>query len=343
MWIEAWGEKASSYAVPLGVIAAALVFFYWYVFASSFDNALWRGIAVLIVSYPFILKHAVPATFVSGVMRARRAGIKFKDNASLKNLNQASIVVFNKTGTLTVGDPQITDFVVFDDALPLSEALHLAASLESKSVHPLARAIVEKGKTLPRGLATPFEYKEVVGMGVSGVVNGKHIEIGNLSFLEGLAANVRGQNVGFSRFQNEGKTVVFMFVEKKLAAFIAFKDALRPFAKDVVVALTKQGKEVVLLTGDSKTTAEAVACELGIPTIYSTLSPSDETRVISVVENNEIQMDTNIVMYARDDMRSVVSAFAISKKTVFVVKLIIILQFLWYAIALSFLLFFRTG
>lgn len=352
MRIEALGEKASSYAIPSGVIVAAAVFFYWYVFAFSLENSLWRSVAVLIIAYPFILKRAVPAAFTSSMKRARRAGITFKDIASLENLNQASVVVFNKTGTLTVGKPEITDFVVFDDTLLLPEALHLAASLESKSAHPLARAIVEKGKTLARGLATPFEYKEVEGMGVSGVVNGKHIEIGNLSFLEGLAANVRGQDVGFSRFQNEGKTVVFMFMEKKLAALIACRDALRPFAKEAVAALTKMGKEVVLLTGDNKKTSEAVARQLDVKIIRAEVFPQDREhfikelqekgtarRTIAIVENNEIRVDTNTIMYARDNMRNVASAFAVSKKTVLIVKLIVVLQFMWYAVALTLAIF----
>ncbi|TSC83806.1 MAG: copper-translocating P-type ATPase, partial [Parcubacteria group bacterium Gr01-1014_17] len=254
----------------------------------------------------------------------------------------------------------ITDFVVFDDTLPLPEALHLAASLESKSAHPLARAIVEKGKTLPRGLATPFEYKEVAGMGVSGVVNGKHIELGNLSFLEGLAGGVGGQNVGFGRFQNEGKTVVFMFVKKKLAALIAFSDTLRPFAKEAVAALVNLGKEVVLLTGDNKKTAEAIARQLNITTVLAEVFPQDRARVIkelqgaesarrlpaqagtvAVVENNEIRVGENTVICAGDALQSVVSAFANSRKTMRTVKMYIFLQFLWYAVALGVLILFR--
>ncbi|MDP3661627.1 MAG: HAD-IC family P-type ATPase [bacterium] len=349
--IEQWGKKISSYAIPIGIIAAAFIFFYWYVIAASFFDAFWRSITVLIVTYPFILKYAAPYFLAAGIERARRAGIIFKDKASLEDLDRANVIVFNKSGTLTVGLPEITDFVVFDDTLPLIEALHLAASLESKSAHPLARAIVEKGKTLARGLATPFEYKEVAGMGVSGVVNGKHIEIGNLSFLEGLAeGGLRGQqDIGFGKFQNEGKTVVFMFVEKKLTALIAFSDAFRPFAKEAVAALATLGKEVVLLTGDNKKTAEAIARQLNITTVRAEVFPQDRARIIeelqgvvAVVEKNEIRMGMNIVMFASDDIRSVVFAFANSKRTTRAVKFAIIGQFLWYVIAFGALILFRV-
>ncbi len=333
--IEKWGERAGSYAMSAGVIASAFVFFYWYVFASSFENALWRALAVLVVSYPFILKHAVPAVFTNGIARAARTGVIFTNIASLENAARATVVVFTKTGTLTVGAPQIIDFVVFDDTLPLVEALHLAASLESKSAHPLARAIVEKGKTLPRGLATPFEYKEVAGMGVSGVVNRKHIEIGNLSFLEGLAQTVHGQDVGAGRFQHEGKTVVFMFVEKKLAALIAFSDALRPFAKEAVAALIERGKKIILLTNDNRTTAEVIARPLGITEIRKDMRGIETTvRPVALVENGNIRVDSHKITYPRDALQSVAFAFANSKKTVRIATVCIFLQFLFYALAL---------
>lgn len=363
MRIEAWEEKASLYAVPLGVIIAALVFFYWYVFAGSFTNALWRSVSVLVVAYPFLLTRAVPAARTAGMARAARAGIRFRNTEAFERAARTSVVVFGKTGVLTVGRPDITDFIVFDDTLPLPEALYLAASLESKSTHPLARAIVEKGTMLTRArlpiggqaLATPFEYKEVVGMGVSGIVNGKHIEIGNLSFLEGLAGGVRGQDVGFGRLQSEGKTVVCMFVDKKLAALIACKDTLRPFAKETVAALMKQGKEIVLVTGDNKTTAEAFARSVGISAVYSELRLQEKTRVIAVVGSGEVRAALHILFgnrFARqgeskwniacagDDIRSVVVAFDISKKTTLIAQLLIVSQFLWYAVALGLLLLF---
>lgn len=345
MRIAVWADKASPYLPSAGIVAAAFFFFYWYVFAGSLENALWRSAAVLIVAYPFVLTRAVPAAFAKGVARAARAGIRFRNTEALTRAARASVVMFGKTGVLTVGRPEITDFIVFDDALPLPEALYLAASLERKSAHPLARAIVEKGALLSRALATPFEYRETIGMGVSGVVNGKHIEIGNLSFLEGLAASVHGQDAGFGRFQNEGKTVVCMFVDKKLAALIACKDTLRPFAKETVAALTRQDKKVALITGDNKTTAEAFARGLGISVVYSTLPPQDKTRATLsilfdtgfIIENEGGEWD---IKCAGDDIRSIVSMFAISKRTILIAKILIALQFVWYAIALGFLLLF---
>ena len=366
MRIEALAEKTQVYAMPAGVILAALVFFWWYVFADSFTDALVRASVVLIIAYPYLLHYAVPSAFKAGTLRAERAGIRLKNTDIFKKLEQVKVIVFNKTGVLTIGKPDITDFIVFDDLLPLSDALYLAASLESASAHPIGRAIAEKGATLRRSLATPFEFKEVSGMGVSGIVEGKHLEIGNLSYLEGLAASVGGRDMNFGRLQAEGKTVVFMFVEKKLTALIALSDPLRQFAKETIAALRARGKEVVLLTGDNKKTTDAIASLLGISNARAEVFPRDRARVIQELQKGEAcgkrmvalvgdgstgdagaraAADVNIcfcgngggkpdVICAKDDIRTVATLFADSKKTMLIAKVYIILQFAWYAIAL---------
>ncbi|OHA19552.1 MAG: hypothetical protein A3C08_02615 [Candidatus Taylorbacteria bacterium RIFCSPHIGHO2_02_FULL_47_18] len=364
--LEILAEKARVYAMPVGVILAALVFFWWYVFADSIVNALFRAVIILIFAYPYLLRYAVPSALHAGLARAARTGIQLRNASVFKKLEQVKIVVFNKTGVLTTGNPDITDFVVFDDALPLADALYLAASLESACTHPIGRAIAEKGLALKRSLATPFEFKEISGMGVSGVVEGKHIEIGNLSYLEGLAANVQGKDMGFGRFQTEGKTVVFMFIDKKLTALIALADSPRPFAKEMVAAIRDVGKEIVLLTGDNKKTAEAAAHALGITEMRAEVFPRDRARIIEELQKDvtgkaravalvgdgsagdagaRAQADVNIcfcgnsrgsydVVCANDDIRNIATLFVNTKKTMLTVKMYILLQFAWYAIAL---------
>ena len=364
--LEILTEKARVYSMPVGVILAALVFFWWYVFADSFIDALFRAVIILIFAYPYLLRYAVPSALRAGLARAGSAGIRLKDVAVFTKLEQVDVVVLNKTGVLTAGKPEITDFVVFDDSLPLADALYIAASLESASTHPIGRAIAEKGAMLKRSLATPFEFKEISGMGVSGVVEGKHIEIGNLSYLEGLSASVGGKDVGLGRLQAEGKTVVFMFVEKKLAALIALADSPRPFAKEMVAAIRDVGKEIVLLTGDNKKTAEAAARALGIAETRVEVFPRERARIIGELQRSatgkacavalvgdgsagdagaRAQADVSIcfcgnsrgsydVVCANDDIRNVATLFVNTKKTMLVVKMYILLQFAWYAIAL---------
>ena len=364
--LEILTEKARVYSMPVGVILAALVFFWWYVFADSFIDALFRAVIILIFAYPYLLRYAVPSALRAGLARAGSAGIRLKDVAVFTKLEQVDVVVLNKTGVLTAGKPEITDFVVFDDSLPLADALYIAASLESASTHPIGRAIAEKGAMLKRSLATPFEFKEISGMGVSGVVEGKHIEIGNLSYLEGLSASVGGKDVGLGRLQAEWKTVVFMFVEKKLAALIALADSPRPFAKEMVAAIRDVGKEIDLLTGDNKKTAEAAAHALGITEMRAEVFPRDRARIIEELQKDvtgkaravalvgdgsagdagaRAQADVNIcfcgnsrgsydVVCANDDIRNIATLFVNTKKTMLVVKMYILLQFALYAIAL---------
>src|SRR3989344_5443215 len=343
-------DKISESFVPAVVVLAALTFVGWYFFAAlPFRTGLIRMIAVLVISCPCAMGLATPTALLVGIGRAAKFGIILKGGEALEKAYRINAVAFDKTGTLTVGKPVVTDLVPLG-GFDAKEAIKLAAAVEVGSEHPLARAVIEKGKAESGELPEVKEFKAVAGFGVQGNVSGSVVALGNDGFMKNLGINVEEHSATFEKLQNEAKTVVFLAMNQngawKPIAIIAMADTLKPFAKEAIAALKKMGKEVVMITGDNAKTAEAIAKEVGIDRVLAKVLPSQKVEVIkklqqegrtvamvgdgindspalaqsnlgiAVGSGTDVAVQTGEVVLIKDDLRDVVTSIQLSGKTI---------------------------
>ncbi len=344
-------DKISEYFVPAVVVLSVLVFIGWYFLAQlPFQAALIKMIAVLVISCPCAMGLATPTALVVGIGRAAKFGIILKGGEALEKAYKVTAIVFDKTGTLTVGKPVVTNFVMLPQAtIDEGEALFLAASVEQGSEHPLARAVVEKGKAQGE-LGNPKDFKAISGYGVYGMVfdkgSDKKVEIGNPAYMQNLGVGIISYKDKLDKLQGEAKTVVFMLVDGVPTAMIAMADTLKPFAKEAIAELKKMGKEIVMITGDNKKTAEAIGREVGIDRVMAEVLPQDKAKMvkqlqgegktvamvgdgindspalaqadvgIAIGSGTDVAIETGEIVLVKDDLRDVVTAIQLSGKTI---------------------------
>ncbi len=339
-------DKISERFVPAVVILAVLVFVGWVFFAAlPFRAGLLRMIAVLVISCPCAMGLATPTALVAGIGRATKFGIILKGGEALEKAYKVSAIALDKTGTLTIGKPVVTDFVMVGD-MQEKEALAFIAAVEQVSEHPLARAIVEKGKELMGELPQAKNVKAEVGMGVQGTVAGKKVAVGNIALMEMLGVQVAEQKEIVEKLQFEAKTVVYAVVNKKLVAIIAMADTLKPYAKEAIQELKRMRKEIIMITGDNPQTAQAIAREVGINRVLAQVKPEEKADVIKKLQQEgktvamvgdgindspalaqadvgiaigsgtDVAIETGEVILVKDDLRDVVTAIQLSGKTI---------------------------
>src|SRR5512132_2376378 len=263
--IQRLADQVSGWFVPAVIGVALLAFLAWMVFGPEprFSFALVVAVAVLIIACPCALGLATPMSIMVGVGRGAQAGVLIKNAEALERLERVDTLVVDKTGTLTEGKPAVTAIVPaarFDEA----EILRLAASVERASEHPLARAIVEAAET--RGLTTTpvSEFDSPVGRGAFGTVGGQRVVLGNAKFMAEQGADAAPLAEAAEDLRRDGATVIFVGLERRVAGAIAIADPVKPSTPEALAALNADGIRIVMLTGDNRTTAEAVARKLGI-------------------------------------------------------------------------------
>jgi Cu+-exporting ATPase len=289
---------------------------------------------------------ATPTALVVGIGRAAKFGIILKGGAALEKAYRITAVVFDKTGTLTIGKPVVTDFEMLTTTLTLDEAIHLAGSLEKGSEHPLARAVVEKGKEGGKTLEDPQDFEAVSGLGLHAKVSGREVAIGNQKYMEKLQIETGVQAELVARLQEEAKTVVYMVVDGKLAAVIAMADALKPYAKEAIAELKRMGKTIIMITGDNPKTANAIAKQVGIDRVLAEVLPQEKAENvkklqaegmkvamvgdgindspalaqsdlgIAIGSGTDVAIETGEIILVKDDLRDVATAIQLSSKTI---------------------------
>jgi Cu+-exporting ATPase len=288
---------------------------------------------------------ATPTALVTGIGRATKFGIILKGGEALEKAYKVNAIALDKTGTLTIGKPVVTNFVA-GGKMAEKEVLALIAAVETGSEHPLARAIVEKGKEAVGELPEVKNVKAEVGMGVRGTVKGKAIAVGNRALMDFLKIEVRGQDELVEKLQNEAKTVVYAVVGKELVAVLALADALKPYAKEAIQELKRMKKEIIMITGDNPQTAAAIAKEVGIDRVLAQVKPQEKADVIKKLQaegktvamvgdgindspalaqadvgiaigsGTDVAMETGEIILVKDDLRDVVTAIQLSGKTI---------------------------
>ena len=274
-------DKISGIFVPAVVILGLLTFWIWFVFlGDSFVTSLLYGVAVLIIACPCALGLATPTALMVGTGRSAKMGILLKNGTVLQEIQKVQTVVFDKTGTLTEGKPVVTD-VIGDER----DVLSLAASLEDVSQHPLAQAIVNRASELGISLYPVENFQALHGKGVTGIINGKQVLLGNAKLLDDLAIPHDYQE-RFDLLEKEAKTVVFLSVDGKLKGLIALQDVPKENAKEAIAKLKKRGLRTVMLTGDNAGVAHAIAEQIGIEEVIANVLPEEKAHEIHKLQKN---------------------------------------------------------
>lgn len=278
-------DRVSGVFVPAVITIAIITIIAWLIAGETVGFALARGISVLVISCPCALGLATPVAIMVGNGKGAKSGILFKTAASLEATGRTQIVALDKTGTITSGEPKVTDIVPDDTFFEeignhAGALLAIAASVEAKSEHPLAKAIMERAKTDEIAVAEVTDFSAVVGNGLTAILAGKMIKAGNLAFVSKfvkVSDDMRAKAVEFSK---EGKTPLFFAVDDRLCGIIAVADTIKEDSPEAVRQLKNMGIRVVMLTGDNEQTANAIGKQAGVDEVIAGVLPDGKEAVI---------------------------------------------------------------
>ena len=273
-------DKVSGVFVPAVITIAVITTIVWLLIGREFPFALARGISVLVISCPCALGLATPVAIMVGSGLSAKNGILFKTAVSLEETGKINIVALDKTGTVTAGEPVVTDIIPLNGQTE-NEFMTSAFSLESKSEHPLAKAIVKKGEELGISAFETSDFKALSGSGLSAVHDGKTLLGGNLKFIKEHADVSKQAEEKALSLANEGKTPMLFSVDSKLVGIIAVADEIKPESREAVKQLKNMGVRVVMLTGDNESTAKAIGRQAGIDEVVAGVLPDGKANVIN--------------------------------------------------------------
>jgi P-type Cu+ transporter len=351
--IQRLADRVAAVFVPIVLAIAGLTFVAWWIFgpAPSAIYALTNAVAVLVIACPCAMGLATPTAIMVATGRGAELGILVKSATALELLDRVDTIVFDKTGTLTVGRLVVTDVI----AAPVSgigndELLALAAAAEQGSEHPLGETIVARAKE--QGLALPpiSEFATVPGQGIDAMTTDGRVLLGNRTLMDARGIDVDALAPLAARLAAEGKTVVYLALGGRALGLIAVADVLKPEAAEVVAALAQRGLDVVMLTGDASPTAEAIAVAAGVKRVHAEVLPEDKAREIAKLQDEgrrvamvgdgindapalaradvgiamgsgtDVAIEAADVTLVRGDLRGVVAAVDLSRRTIRIIK-----------------------
>jgi Cu2+-exporting ATPase len=271
-------DRAAQWLVAVAVILGLVTFFGWLTIGgSTFVFALTLAITVVIIACPDALGLATPTAIMVGTGLGALNGILFKNATALEQASKIGAVIFDKTGTLTVGQPRVVDVVVgAGDPVSEDEFLRLAASAEGSSEHPLARAVVDAAKERKLAFVDATDFNAVPGHGLEATVEGRPVLVGNAKLMRDRGIDFDGLGARADELEGTGRTVVRVAVDGKAGGLIAIADAVRPSAKETIERLHNLGIQVAMLTGDNQATADRIAAELGLDTVFAEVLPGQK-------------------------------------------------------------------
>jgi len=298
--IQRLADLVASYFVPVVIVIAIATFIVWYIFGPvpAFSFALVNFVAVLIIACPCALGLATPMAIMVSSGSAANQGILIKDAASLEIANKIDTIILDKTGTLTQGKPQLTNVLAFDNEA-VADVFTLAVSLEQKSEHPLAKAIIDKAKKEKIEFYKLDSFKAISGKGLRGFlqIDSKRVEayLGNRALVTDIGLDISPYQKEIEELEIEGKTVMILVVDQKIKGALAVADVLKKESKKAIELLKNSGLEVWMLTGDNKRTAEAIARQVNIENVMSEVLPDKKSEKV-----RELQEQGKIVAMVGD-------------------------------------------
>ncbi|MDP1787594.1 MAG: copper-translocating P-type ATPase [Nitrosomonas sp.] len=279
--IQRLADIVASWFVPAVILVAVLAFIIWSIYGPSpaFSYALIAAVSVLIIACPCALGLATPMSIMVGVGKGAQAGVLIKNAEALERLEKVDTLVIDKTGTLTEGKPTVTKIVTVNNFAE-DDLLLLAASLEQNSEHPLAHAIVLAAKKKGLNLVAAEEFDSPTGKGVIGRINGQDVALGNVMLMEEKAVNVSTLSTQADELRSDGATVIYIAVDGQVAGILSIADPIKETTLDAIQQIQNLGIHIVMLTGDNRRTAEAVAKTLGIEAVEAEILPEDKGKIV---------------------------------------------------------------
>jgi Cu+-exporting ATPase len=349
--IQRLADVIAGYFVPIVISVAIATFIIWFDFGPdpALTFALLNFVAVMIIACPCALGLATPTAIMVGTGKGAENGILIKGGESLETAHKVNAVVFDKTGTLTKGEPEVTDIISannFTDA----EVLKYGASTERGSEHPLAEAIIKKATDQKIELSDPKDFNAVPGYGIEAKIDDKKVLLGNLKLMKDRNIAIADLEQKTEELAADGKTPMYIAIDGKVAGIIAVADTLKDNSKKAVEGLHQLGLEVIMLTGDNKRTAQAIAKKVGIDRVLSEVLPQDkvneikklqkEGKVVAMVGDGindapalaqadvgiaigtgtDVAMEASDITLIKGDLQGVVAAIELSKKTIKTIK-----------------------
>lgn len=360
--IQRIADRAVRYFIPVLFSVAIISAVTWSVLGASLEFVVTVFATILVVACPCALGIATPMVVSLGIDKAARKGVLIKGGEFLEKLAHSDIIVFDKTGTLTVGEPSVTD-IITNKAIDQNYLLQITASIEKKSEHPIAHAIVEHASKSGVNLVEMQDFSSITGQGVVATYLQKIIFVGKPSYYaEKIPQNFQSK---ISNLESEGKTVVVVFVDDYFAGIIAVADTIRDDAKQVVSELKKMKKQVILMSGDNHKTAIAIAKKIGIENIMADMIPAAKSEQIIALQKKgkrvimigdgindapalaqadvgiaigsgtDIAMESGNVILIKNNLKDIIFALKISKYSLGKIKQNLVMSFAYNAIAIS--------
>ncbi len=308
--IQKMADQVSAVFVPAVIAIATLTFFGWYFFGptlpinsdiDNFTRALIYMVAVLVIACPCAMGLATPTAIMVGTGKGAEAGILFRNSEALERAGKVSVVVLDKTGTITKGQPAVTDIVTADNRqLTADELLRLAASVEKGSEHPLGEAIWAEATTRGLTLVDPAGFKAEAGHGVQAEVEGRSVMVGNKRMFEARGISLGNLESEVSRLQSEAKTAMLVAVDNVAAGIIAVADTIKDSSKDAIADLHKMGLKVAMITGDNQKTAEAIAKQVGVDTVLAEVLPEGKSAEVKKLQSSMVHGQSSVVAMVGD-------------------------------------------
>jgi Cu+-exporting ATPase len=347
-------DQISAYFVPAVIVLALITLGVWWV-ADDFVPALIRLVAVLVIACPCAMGLATPTSIMVGVGKGAENGILFKNSAALEQAHKLNAIVLDKTGTITRGEPAVTDVVASNgSAVPNEELLRLAASAERGSEHPLGEAIVRSATEKGLSLSEPAGFEGIAGHGIAAEVDGRKILVGNLRLMQRENVALNGLGPKAETLQNQAKTAMWLAVDGQASAIIGVADVIKKGSKEAIAAMHRLGLTVAMMTGDNEATAETIAAEVGIDRVFAEVLPGDKASNVAKMQEEgysvamvgdgindapalaqanvgiaigtgtDVAMEAADVTLMRGDLRSVPQAIHLSKATIWAGRLVTI-------------------
>ena len=351
--IQKLTDKVSDIFVPVVLIVAIATFLIWYVLiGASVANSLIFAVSVVVIACPCALGLATPTALMVGTGRGAKMGILIKNGEVLETVNDVQTVVFDKTGTITLGQPQVTD--VIGDG---KRVLQVAASLEESSEHPLATAIMDTARTKKISFETAENFQAIEGQGVSATLAGQKAFVGNEKLQHDFKMSDKLKSQ-MASLQDQAKTVVLVGLNDEVIGLIAIQDAPKETSKEAIAALKSRGLKTVMLTGDNQRVAQAIASQVGIDQVIAEVMPSDKADQVQALKasgkvafvgdgindapalstadvgiamgsGTDIAIDSGGIVLVKNDLRDVDRALSLSKKTFGRIKLNLFWAFIY--------------
>ena len=300
--IQKLADQVSAVFVPVVIGIALVTFASWYFLApqieDQFTRALINMVAVLVIACPCAMGLATPTAVMVGTGKGAELGVLFKNSEALERAGKVNVVVLDKTGTITKGQPAVTD-VITNNGVMDNDLLRLAASVEKGSEHPLGEAIWAEATTRGLILAEPAGFKAEAGHGVQAEVDGRSVAVGNVRMMNAYSYSMNGLGSEVSRLQSEAKTAMLVAIDGRVEGVIAVADTVKDNSKEAIDELHRMGLKVVMITGDNQKTAEAIAKQVGIDEVLAEVLPEGKSSEVRKLQASNSQT-TNIIAMVGD-------------------------------------------